>query len=211
MSLPIPADRYIPAIYPRDALLTALADKMDEHIEGWRDDVIQLEWLHQPERCPSALLGELGYWLAAGLDSNDTDRQKREKIAAAVQGHKRRGSWADDAKPKVDAVAGGDAVLFPGTRTGLWVATGDGALELIDKWSSVGGDGVDTTLGLAPLGNGDEAEEAGVVYIDVDNATLTAAQQAEIIEELQDIVPAYFIVVIGYVSAGAFIEYDRTP
>ena len=206
MSLPLPTDRYIPKLYPRDSLLAALTDKMDEHIEAWRDDAASLAWLHQPERCPADLLDELGYWLAAGLDDNDTDRQKREKIAMAVQGHKRRGSWSEDAKAKVDAIAGGDSELWT-EETEAWWVLADGTGPSTYNWSAFGFDSSEGFDGIILTGAGDEWVFAGNIRIDVDNAGLTTAQVEELKHELRDVAPAYFRVILGYESAGEFVEY----
>ena len=202
--LPVPFKTFIPKIYWQDEKSDTLATEAEEHIEEWEQDVCQLEWLRQPERCPTGLLDELGYWLAAGINVQDTETEKRIKIATAVAAHKARGSFNFDAKPKVDAIAGGDSVIWSDVSEAWWVLT-DGTSVL--DWSAFGFDSSEGFDGIILAGTGDEVIFPGNIRIDVDNATLTSAQVASLVLTLQDVAPAYMRVILGYVSAGVFIEY----
>ncbi len=206
MSLPIPASEYIPKLYQDDPLFSVLAAKMDSSIATMCDDIAGLETLHQPERCPSGLLEEFGYWLAAGILSADGDRTKREKIATAVDGHKKRGSWTDDAKPKVDAIAGGDSSIVAGFRDAWWVlSSGDDPTNYY--WSAFGFESEHAFDGIILTGIGDEGVFPGNIRIDVDNSGLSAAQITQMKLSLADVAPAYMRLILGYVSGGDFIEY----
>ncbi len=209
--LPIPFVDYLPKIIRQDpdAKAIALAAKMDSIMLGVLEDVIGLNDLRDPARCPADLLVELGDMLAAGILPGDSELIRRRKIASAVQGHKLRGSWAYDAKPKVDAIAGGDAVIFRGYESDDWIMCGDGSLESpTNYWGSMGADGIDLHLGLSLIGEGTEVEVAGNIYVDVDNAALTPSQVQAIVDSLVDIVPAYMLVHLGYTTGTQFIEYE---
>jgi hypothetical protein len=210
MSLPIPFKRYIPRLYWDDPNSDILADKADAHLEEWKLDICRLSWLYQPERCPSELLNELGAWMNAGIAPGDSDDSKRKKILTAVQGHKRRGSWTQDVKPKIDTVAGGDSSLLSSpSNNGDWILLGGTEYPETYYWATMAGDGTDDSLGLVLIGSALELGVAGNIYIDVDNASLTPAEVAEIVFTLElDIVPAYYKVHIGYIDGGgAFVEY----
>ena len=75
-------------------------------------------------------------------------------------------------------------------------------------WAALGADGIDDDLGISLIGSGLEIEVAGNIYIDVDNAVLTAGEQEQIRVAMLDIVPAYMKVHFGYLDGtGTFIEY----
>jgi hypothetical protein len=207
--LPIPFDNYIPKAFKRDSKTLALSSKVDANLNAWMQDLIGYDAMLDPVRIPSVFLNELGYLLNAGILDYDTETQKRKKIATAVQGHKRRGSWTFDAKPKIDIIAGGNSQIFTDPFGDDWILVGE--WTDIDPaytyWASLGVDGVDDDLGIALIGSGLEIEVAGNVYIDVDNPALTAAEQQQIIDQMADIVPAYCYAHFGYLAAGIFVEY----
>lgn len=200
----------IPTIYKRidhDAL-DALVAKADEHIEDWEDDVVQLIWLLDPARCPSKLLNTLGEFLNAGILADDDDATKRKKIGTAVESHKRRGSFVFDAKPKIDAIAGGDSSIFQIIGTDEWIIVGDGLTPTAFYWAALGVDNVDLDLGITISGREEnDLTLAGNIAIDVDNSGLTADEVEQIKLELADVAPAYYRVLLGYVVAGSFIIY----
>jgi len=209
--LPIPFIEHVPDIFRQDAddSMTALADKMDSIMTEVVAEILRLYDLKLPDQCPADLLDELGYYVAAGILNTDTAMIKRGKIATAVQGHKIRGGWINDAKPKIDTIVGGDSTIFLAADSDDWILGGDGiTIQATSYWATMGADGIDADLGLSLIGLGDEIEIAGNVYIDVDSSTLTAAQVQQIVDALErDVVPAYYRVYLGYVSAGQFIVY----
>jgi len=198
----------IPVFFSKDAKLNAFSDKFQSIIDDIQDDILGLNTLLDPFKINSSFLTVLGNYLNAGINSSDDEHTKRIKIATAVQGHKIRGSWNFDAKPKIDAIAGGDAKLLTSIGTGEWIFVGDGETPASYYLATLGGDGIDDELGLFLLGAGDEIEISGNVYIDVDNVILTALEQENIRLSMLDIVPAYYIVHFGYLDgAGIFQEY----
>ena len=169
--LPVYIEKFIPKIYRRDAGLTALADKADTHIADWKADVLKIATLIDPARIPNNLLVEVGELLSAGIGTEDSDRIKREKIANAVPGHKKRGQWVGDVKPKIDAIVGGDAELFPVVGQDDFILVGDGNTLSTYFWSILGGDGTATDYGIRLVGEGDENTLKGVILIDTDGPT----------------------------------------
>jgi hypothetical protein len=208
--LPKNFDDFIPKFFRRDNKLNAFANKHDEIIESIKNDTLGLNSIIDPSQIPSVMLDELGYYLNAGLEEYDTDKQKRIKIMTAVQGHKVRGSFKFDAKPKIDLIAGGDSQIIQGVTGDDWILVGDGLTPSAYYWSTMGCDGIDDNLGLSLIGEGIEIEISGNIYIDVDNNSLTADEIEQIVYELEkDIVPAYMKVFIGYIDgSGVFIVYD---
>ena len=156
----------------------------------------------------SFLLDRIGYGFNAGINARDSDALKRKKIARAVSGHKQRGSFKLDAKPKIDAICGGDSKIIRSFDKDDWIITGDGLTPTEYYWGAIGCDGIDDGLGISIIGSGKEIEVAGNIYIDVDNSALTAEQQDQIKIDLNDICHDYFYVHFGYINIlGQFIEY----
>lgn len=206
--LPIPFIDYVPSGYTRDAKLTAFCDKIDSILTDLKDDTTGLNTFIDPMRIPANLISELGYLLNAGINPFDDETTRRKKVATAVAGHKKRGSFVYDAKPKIDIIAGGDSEIFRAIDEDDWILVGDGLTPAAYYWASMGADGIDDELGLSLIGSGLEVEVAGNIYIDVDNAALSAAEQESIRVSMLDIVPAYFYVHFGYVNGlGQFVEY----
>jgi len=208
--LPQSFEKYIPRFFRRDTKLIAFSDKIDEILDSIRYDTVGLNDIIDPVKCPAIILDELGYFLNAGIQAQDSEDQKRLKIATAIQGHKKRGTFKFDAKPKIDAIAGGDSQIIKGISGDDWILVGDGLTPSSYYWASLGCDDIDADLGIALVGSGDEIVIAGNIYIDVDNNSLTANQIDQIRLELEtDIVPAYMRIFIGYIDGtGNFIIYD---
>lgn len=208
--LPLPFEKYIPKFFKRDKKLIAFADKMDELINSFKTDTLGINDIIDPVKCPSILLDELGYFLNAGIKPFDNESQKRLKIATAIQAHKKRGSFKYDAKPKIDAIAGGDSQILTARIGDDWILVGDTLTENSNNyWASMGIDGIDDNLGISMIGEGTEIEIAGNIYINVDSSSLTTDQINQIIDELKDdIAPAYYKIFIGYLDlSNNFILY----
>lgn len=200
--LPIPFSDFVPGTLKdrlsSDSSGTALVNKADTHLEEWKQDITNLSYIKQPERCPSEFLNELGYMVSAGLLAFDTETQKRKKIYEAIERHKRRGSWTQDAKGIIDAIVGADSEIVTEYYLGEWILWAKESSDDADYTTTLGVDGVDDDLGIDLLGSFDECELAGVVWIDVDDDSLVALDIQNLIDSLADIVPAYFKVVLGY-------------
>lgn len=206
--LPIPFEKFIPSYFKRDDKLIAFADKMDSILEDLKSDTLGLNNLIDPFKIPAALIVNLGYYLNAGIQDTDDEDTRRKKVAQAVAGHKRRGSFNLDAKPKIDQIAGGDSQIFRAIDQDDWILVGDGLTPAAYYWAALGCDGIDDGLGISLIGEGIEIEVAGNVYIDVDNSALTAGEQEQIRVDMLDICPAYYKVHFGYINvSGQFIEY----
>jgi len=206
--LPSDIDDFIPKFYKRDAKLNAFTAKFNSIITDLKTDTLGLQTLIDPMRIPANLIIELGYLLNAGIQDQDTETERRTKVIEAVAAHKRRGSFNDDAKPKIDNICGGDSQIIRSFDKDDWILVGDGLTPTAYYWAALGVDGIDDDLGISLIGEGTEIEVWGNIYIDVDNSTLSAANQAKLELEMEDIVPAYMYVHFGYVNiSGQFIEY----
>ena len=213
--LPIPFENFIPKML-KDTATTddraiAFIAKINDLLEEWRDELIELYYLKSPERCPNKFLSELGYWLGANLLAFDTEAEKRIKIESAVRRNVNIGSWENDAKIIIDGIAGGDASIVTGYYTGDWIMWGKESTDFDDYTGTLGIDGIDDDLGLDLFGAFDECGIAGVIWIDVDNDSLTSDEVDKIVLNLDDtIVPAYFRVLLGYIDGvtGFFEVYE---
>jgi len=170
--LPIPFEDFIPAIL-KDSLSgddggTALVNKIDEHLEDWKDDLIGLAFLKLAERCPDGFLDTLGNMFSAGILGFDTKTQKRAKIYGAIERHKRRGSWSNDAKGMVDAICGGDSSLVTDYFDAQWILWAKESDDPDDYSSTMGEDGIDSDLGLDLIGTFTECVIEGIICIDCD-------------------------------------------
>jgi phage tail-like protein len=205
---PKPSVNFFPTGYKRDAKLTALTDYLDSLLLSIHNDIIGLNYLLDPVRCPEQLIIYLGQYLNAGIKQSDTEAQKRYKCAKAVETHKKRGSWEEDAKIKVDIICGGDSSIIRSFDLDDWILVGDGLTPSAYYWAALGCDGIDDDLGISLIGSGYEIEVAGNIFIDVDNNSLSAGDQASLQEDMIDVVPGYCYVHFGYVDgSGDFIEY----
>ena len=207
MSLPIPFKDFIPRIFWADGKSDALSNKADAHLAEWLSDVLDLKTLFDPVRCPARLLDELAHFLGTNLSGSADDDEKRQRIASSVADHKNRGSWINDAKAKIDAIAIGNSTLMTGIGTDVWSLVGDGNTDASSYEASMGADGIDADLGLALLGTFEEVEIEGVVHINVDNPGLIPPDIDAIVLALEDIRPAYFVVVIGDYSTFVWTVY----
>lgn len=188
--------------------MTALATLIDDLLDEVETDLRHYEYLLDPVRIPAEFIEELGHLLSAGVVSSDTDLQKRQKVATAVAAHKRRCSFNLDAKPKIDIICGGNSSVVHSYSGGDWIEASDDSFPTAYYWATIAGDDSDSELGLILVGSGFEIVVAGNVYIDVDNAALSADDQARLEFAMQDIVPAYMYVHFGYFDiTGAFVEY----
>lgn len=177
---------------------SALITKSDSDVLDWKEEILEIIFLKVAERCPSSFLNELGYMFSAGLLDFDTERTKRIKVYTAIQRHKKRGSWTNDAKALIDAIAGGNSSLVKNYFDAEWILWAKESSDLLDYTSTLGEDGVDSDLGIDLCALYGEAEIAGIVWIDVDNDSLTAQEVENIVVSLNDVCPAYFRVVLGY-------------
>jgi hypothetical protein len=206
----IPFEKFIPRFFKRDNKLIAFADKHDEIMESLKNDTLGLNDIIDPIKAPSIILNELGEYLNAGIQEQDSEKEKRIKIKLAVQGHKNRGLFKLDAKIKIDAIAGGDSQIVRGFEGDDWILVGDGLTPSSFYWASMGCDGIDDDLGFAIIGEGDEIEISGNIYIDVDNNALNWQRRQKIVDVLEsDIAPAYMKIFTGYINgSGIFKIYD---
>ncbi|GAG18702.1 unnamed protein product, partial [marine sediment metagenome] len=149
--------------------------------------------------------------LSARLRNYDSERTKRVKISTAIDRIKKRSLWTDSVKVIVDTIAGGDSQIVTIGDSAQWVIGGDGfVIPTAEYWTSIGGDGIDDELGIDIQGEGNELELAGVVYIDTDNDSLTADEIAQMVLEVAEETPAYFIIFLGYFNAfSQWIEYAQ--
>ena len=205
--IPSSIDQFIPRFYKRDDKLTAYTTKLDEIIAYLKADTIGLNDLIDPMKIPATLIVELGYLLNAGIKDQDSETDRRYKVVNAVAAHKRRGSFNLDAKPKIDLVCGGDCSIIRSFDKDDWILVGDGLTPTAYYWAAMGCDGIDDDLGISLIGEGTEIEVAFNVYIDVDNAVLSAADQARLELEMEDIAPAYMYIHFGYLTGTVFTEY----
>jgi len=215
--LPLPLEDYVPKLLRQniDDNGQAFINKNDELIEEIRDEILEIYWFKLPERCISAFLIELGYMLNAGISATDDDRTKRRKIATAIQTHKNRGTWEDDAKQRIDAITGYSATIFKIINSDDGIEMGGLSSEPDYYWSTEGSPGIsDDNLGTWEIGLGTEPVIAGNVYIDchegINTAVLTSDQIEQIVFDLEtDVAPAYMILYLGYINAsGQFIQYS---
>ncbi len=205
----IPFEKYIPKFFTRDNKLLAMSNKIDENLISWKTDVIGLKNNINPVMIDSKYINELGYLVNAGILPQDSDFTKRNKVATAIKTHKNRGTWIDDVKLKIDASVGEDSKLVSIVGSDEWIMSGDGGTPTSYFWSILGGDGITDDYGIRLIGESTEEIFKGVVLIDVDSSTLTADEVENLKLNIEDSVPAYFIIYLGYISGGSFVKYSN--
>jgi hypothetical protein len=190
--LPLPTKDYgIPKILNEniDAGGTVLCNKIDYIFETIEDETINLQDLHDIDKCPDKYLNYLGYTFAADLQDNDTSLQKRIKILNAIETHKKRFTWTDDYKQKIYLITG----VYPDLYNFFHVlAIGVGGVGI--KGYRQGAYGViynDPTL-------------YNCIFIDTHIVPgMAIYDQIDVL--LKNDLPAYLVIKIGYISSGNYI------
>lgn len=219
MMLPIPFDENIPKLLKKalsvDDAGQALVDFWDTKYQALKEEILEMQYFKRPERCPAAFLDVLGDMLAASIQQGDNDFTKRFKILKAIETHKLRSTWINDAKNRIDAITGLDSTIYSrqDNDDAIWLA--QEASDPDFYWMTwQDNSGTDDDLGIWWVGDFTEYVIAGNIYIDchegINVSTLTAAQIADIVENLEkDVAPAYMTVYLGYINAiGQFIVYS---
>jgi phage tail-like protein len=203
---PKPIINYFPKVYQKDPKAQIFAEKIDEILDALLADLERLKHIFEPVKCPANFLDVMGQYFQAGIFAGDTEYEKRNKIAKAVERHKNRGSFNLDAKPIIDSIAGGDSKLLSSLDTADYIMIVD-LNEAGEYWATMAGDDSDDKLGIDMIGAGDELGLPGVIYIDVDNESLTNDQIEKLKLEMEDIAPAYYFVKVGHTGGGGFSTY----
>lgn len=208
--LALPFEKYIPKVLQEnmDAYGQALVDYMNDLLEIIKEETIGLKYFYTIELVSENFLKTIGTQLTADILDDDTDRQKRVKILYGMKNRKFRSTWQDDAKIRIDNITGLDSVLLTSPGLDDFIICGDGLCPSAYYWSAVGVDGIDDDLGISIVGEGDEIEVLGNIYIDI-GGLISAAIITQVIENIKTIVPAYFRIILGYISAGKFVELTR--
>ena len=208
--LPTPIENFIPEDMKENITPAGQAwiDKHNSVIDSILNDIINLETLLDPVKCPSEFLVYLGSMVYAEIYRSDDERTKRIKIADATDRHAHRSLWEEDLKLRIDSVANTDAVLFNarGSLNNDSVFL-DGSEDIVNTWSAFG-DGSTDPIGEMFTGSGNEPTQAGNIYIDLQDGTLTT-EQIEDIKNQVNIHKGYsfFRFFLGYVTGGNFVEY----
>ena len=208
--LPLSFKNYVPELLKRkvdfDDGAIALINKIDEHLEEWKKELIDFRYLSSPERATERILNEFGYMLSADLWDFDSKTVKMQKVETATQRNAYHGVWENSIKLIIDYFCGGDSSIIEDYYTGDWIIWGQESSDPSDYTGTMGTDGLDDDLGLDLAGYGEYG--AGVIRIDVDNNALTASEVNQLVEILDSTyTPAYMKVIIGYMSGSMFVEY----
>ena len=217
--LPLPFDKYIPQTLrdqlPDDPSGQALVNKSNETLAYLKADTLQIEWLRNPDQCPSKYLSLVAEKYAVTLQPLDSDRVKRTKIKNAIKSHRDHGLFVPVVKPIIDAITGLSSYIFH-----LSVDTDEDEILLGDgddeatSWSIFGGDG-SPIYGFAIMGDDSYEKTPGVVWISLTNnpvagAAITDAMVDEIKKVILPEVPAYFVIYLGYENAeGYFVMFTE--
>lgn len=204
--LPLPLQDHIPESL-KEALANdpsgqALVTFLDALLAELKTETQMLEWLRDPERCPPQFLAPLSEKFGADIRAVDLDDTKRRKIKSAIRRLRNRGEWARDVKLRIDAITGMDSFLYTTNKDDDDIMLGDGIDEATD-WGCWGGDGL-VPFGMAMSGDAFDGVSAGIIYIATDDtpaaAALTPDVVLSIVDEIRHIVPAYYIIYVGYVD-----------
>lgn len=210
--IPVPSLDNFPKVYRDnpDTGVLALSAKIDTLVTRWNLKIGDMMFLESPDRCPAQFVRELGELVSAGIYQEDTETQAREKVSRAIASHKVRGSWLYNAKLVIDIITGYSSSIYEKLgNSGQWVWYVDsGRLDRSYKWAIFDG-GNATSFGLTFIGGYDEVELAGLVYIDLGSSTIPYATIEQIKRNLSDVVPAYFIIKLGYTTGTVFTTYPN--
>lgn len=193
----------VPKAYPKDDIHSdTMCSKADTHIADWITDIKKIELFRDPLRCPTAWLDELGALLEAGVVNSDNERQIRQKVENAIEGHKKRGLWEEDVKVRIDAITGYSSEIYSNKLDiNDWILLGaaDDPNPIDVPWSILGGDNIDP-YSMVLTGEGNEGWLDGIILIDLGNDSIPAATITKIVQELEtNLIPAYYLIRLGYV------------
>lgn len=216
--LPLPVRRYISRILIKNETpaVTNLIYRMQNHLQSWRQEVLDLRFLNNPVRVNKNFIDELGALVAAPIRPGDTERTKRQKVAYAVRNHKKFGSWKDQIKLRIDAITGYDSELIESIDSGDWLLLGYESDDPDKYWATMGMDGIDDGLGIDLIGDFDELQIPGNIYINLQKGITTPVISPEILDKLisdlsdpdTGFAVAYYKFFFGYIDAvGSFIIY----
>ena len=214
--LPVPIRNFLPKFFRENLTPSgeAFCAKLDQIILDLKDEILGIENLRHPERCPADFLDLLGEQLAAGIKDFDSSFTKRSKIANAIQSHKTRGTWSKDVRQRIKNITGLLPDIFNAVHSDDWILLGNDTdpAKLPHPWAIFGGDGFEESAdGFILLGQGDEIENPGIVSIDLKSDSLSPTIISQIRSEISDdALAAYLLVNLGFVdSRGSFNVYPN--
>jgi hypothetical protein len=158
-----------PLVDNLDANGQALIDYLASFCGDITTDIFDIWYLKHPEKARAITLDSWGAYLSADLKANDTERQKREKIANAIQRHKLRSTWKYDIKIRIDSLTGKDSQLVKSTV----VLEDDDSIIVADNssenssFSTIGTDGINEYGMYIPDITFSVLLEPGVVAVDL--------------------------------------------
>ena len=195
-----------------------MAKKVDIHLKTWKSDVVNLDRQIRPDECDSKYLDELNFILNANVKNYDPDSVKRKKVANAIQNQKFRGCFNLDVKIRLDTITGYSSRILdnlPSFGTDDRILLSDGGTTdqqaIITYWSIMGCDGLDLNQGMALVGEHEVFIKVNI-FIDLHQGINTDVLSADTVKrcvaDLNDVIPAYIFVYLGYVdSLGLFQQY----
>ena len=214
MSLPIPFRKNIPKVYQDDgtASMVALTNKVDANLTEWRTELATKGRYADVTMCPAGVLNEFAYMFGVVIVADDSEVQKRRKIAVSVKNLQYLGTWVGLA-PLIQTVTGILPILWGSIQDDWWLHLGASSGPATNYWSVFGGAGVGNGLdplcvGFIMVGTGFESVIPGNVYVDTGSSILTAGQVTQIVDSIKDQVPAYAQIRLGHTTAGTFIVYS---
>ena len=205
--LPIPTIKHIPPYIGAEPL----CDKMDEIFSGIQQDIVDLQCLLDPFRCPANFLDAFASFLNANIKSTDPEITKRHQIFTAVSDNKMFGTWLQ-IKNTIDYFCGGNSCKVLGEPDDGWFMLGSGERweeSIKETWACLGLDITSAeadTYGIALDSPSSQIWVKGVYNIDVD-ADLTTAQQEVLRDKLFNIVPLGMTIKIGHFVDSEFEIY----
>jgi len=173
----------------------ALREYLNEFTLHYFNKILGMFYFKFPEITDCVTCDYWGEYLAADIQPNDTERQKREKIAKAVQTHKLRGTWKYDLKIKIDNITGKDSELVENTykfEDDDSIIVSDNSSENSD-FSTIGTDGINEFGTYIPEITSSVELLPGIVAIDLgytieevynfqdDDSIITSDNSAEIL------------------------------
>jgi hypothetical protein len=139
--LPYPFENYIPRGFKDSDLRSDLIEKVDEEQQIISENIEEFNHLYDPYRCDALFLPELAYFLNIEFEASDTERDKRVKVASAVESKKLKGTWEWDAKVKIDTLLSVNSQLWkPGDSSAWYLQGGIEGDKTVVEFLLVGGE-----------------------------------------------------------------------
>jgi hypothetical protein len=202
--IPIPHIDNIPPYEDRDVFCQML----DDIFGGVYNDVVGLNFLNDPLRCPAVFLDAFIEVVNGETDQTDSEAIKRVKAYNAQNGDFKKSLWKS-VKNFIDGITGGDARVYDNAvEDYVWQSDSDIIKDgrvIITQWlSDYGG------YNYGPVLYSDDTKYVTKFQMCIDTGIVLTQEEINRVAGIAEKqLPAYISFLIGYFNGSDFIIYKQ--